>query len=347
MSGYATKKQAMKSKKNRYESILHIKNSFFLIKLFTAIFIISTLFHCGGGESDPGSELYSDSGLLFGPAGDRGIEQDLDMLPDSNGQIVTQLRATIADARAGTTEIYRVRYLSDNLEVVGFIVKPYDNQSNYPVIIFNRGGNREFGKITEDTLEYLSFLSSKGYVVLASQYRGNDGGQGQEEFGGADINDVLNLLPLAKSLPFIDANNIFMLGYSRGGMMTYLAIKSGVEINAAAVVGGLTDLEQAYNEREAEMQRIIEELVGMDPFAWEARSAVHWPEMINIPVLILHGEADERVSVSHATKLAQLLTEEGKVHKLTLFADGNHSLSTHYQEKHTAIFEWFETYTNF
>ena len=72
-------------------------------------------------------------------------------------------------------------------------------------------------RLQKKSLKYLSYLSRNGYVVLASQYRGNDGGQGQEEFGGADVNDVLNLMPLARSLSFADAKNTVILGFSRGG----------------------------------------------------------------------------------------------------------------------------------
>ena len=43
-----------------------------------------------------------------------------------------------------------------------------------------------------------------GYVVVASQYRGNDGGEGREEFGGADVNDVLNLLPVLEQVTSAD-----------------------------------------------------------------------------------------------------------------------------------------------
>ncbi|MEN9568288.1 MAG: hypothetical protein RLZZ69_3484 [Cyanobacteriota bacterium] len=33
-----------------------------------------------------------------------------------------------------------------------------------------------------------------------------------------------------------------MLGESRGGMTTYLALKQGIKVNAVAVIGGLSDL---------------------------------------------------------------------------------------------------------
>lgn len=211
-------------------------------------------------------------------------------------------------------------------------------------MIYNRGGNREFGKIKKKTLPDLAFFSSKNYVVLASQYRGNDGGQGREQFGGKDVNDVLNLIPLAKSLPFTYPNKIVMLGFSRGGMMTYLAIKQGAEIKAAAVVGGITDLIQTYREREERMKKVIQELVGYSKKKFKERSAYYWPERINVPVLILHGENDWRVKASQAKKLAKKLKGLGKPHKLVIFSKGDHGLNTHRSQRNKHILSWFDKY---
>src|SRR5205085_227048 len=73
----------------------------------------------------------------------------------------------------------------------------------FPLIIYSRGGNREFGKLTAwSRLGFYTYVSN-GFVVLASQYRGNDGGEGREEYGGADVRDVLNLIPLARSLGYV------------------------------------------------------------------------------------------------------------------------------------------------
>lgn len=270
--------------------------------------------------------------------------QDLSGLENTNGKIV-KLQAVYPEGEwASKSKSYKIRYLSDGLEVVGYLVRPKKEKGRFPVIIYNRGGNREFSKLTTKSLKYLSFLSAKGYVVLASQYRGNDGGDGEEEFGGKDINDVLNLIKLAMSLPFVDSGKIGMLGYSRGGMMTYLAIKNRAPIKAAVVVGGLTDLEQTYNEREDAMKRVIRDLVGMDRKEWEKRSACYWPQEFNVPLLILHGEKDWRVKVSQAKKLSDLLKKEGKEHELVVFTDGDHGLNTHRPERNKRIFKWFEKY---
>jgi len=272
------------------------------------------------------------------------LTQDLNVLANSNGKIVEQKEIRIKSEWSKKVECYKVKYLSDGLKVVGFILKLKDEGSKFPVIIFNRGGNREFDKITVRKLKYLSYLASNNYVVIASQYRGNEGGEGHEEFGGKDIDDVLNLIPLAKSLPFTVPNKIVMLGFSRGGMMMYLAIKHDAEIKAAAVVGGVTDLTQTYSEREEGMKNVIRELVGMDKNEWKKRSAFYWPEKINVPILILHGGNDWRVKVSQAKKLSERLKESGNVHELVIFPKGDHGLNTHCAERNRRIFEWFDRY---
>ncbi len=162
-----------------------------------------------------------------------------------------------------TTETHRLTYLSEGLEVVGYMVKPKEVEKELPLLIYNRGGNQEYGKIDEKTLSsYLSYWANKGYIVLASQYRGNDGGEGKEEFGGSDVNDVLNLARVAEEIPNVDQDSTVMLGKSRGGMMTYLAIKNEMELKAAAIVGGPTDLAESFNSRGASMKRMLIDLIG-------------------------------------------------------------------------------------
>lgn len=74
----------------------------------------------------------------------------------------------------------RIRYRSDGLNVIGFLVRPRDVRARrFPVILFNRGGFLERGKIESFHLVDLTRLAEQGFVVLASQYRGNDGGEGR------------------------------------------------------------------------------------------------------------------------------------------------------------------------
>ena len=134
---------------------------------------------------------------------------------------------------------YLIVYKSDSLLVNGIIAEP-KKEGKFPVIVFNRGGNKEIGKVAKFKTLYslLEFtkLVEEGYVVIASCYREND------EFGGEDINDVLYLTETVKEVEKADTNRIGMLGWSRGGMMTYLALQKSDLITTAVIGNGPTDL---------------------------------------------------------------------------------------------------------
>ncbi|MFQ5632555.1 MAG: alpha/beta hydrolase family protein, partial [bacterium] len=179
------------------------------------------------------------------------------------------------------------------------------------------------------------------------QYRGNDGGEGSEAFGGDDINDVVNLIPLAEKLPCADMSQIGMLGYSRGGMMAYLAAKSGAPLKAVAVIGAPTNLLETYRDRD-DIREAFCKLIGGPPSECKdeyiRRSAYYWPEKLKVPFLILHGENDWRVDVNQSKKLVQKLEKLNSPHFFEIFPGSDHNLSIHRNERNTMIFEWFDTY---
>ena len=186
-------------------------------------------------------------------------------------------------------EFFKIAYLSDGLKVNGFIVKPKNNlKVAYPLVIYNRGGYKEDGKIDViDLCNNIYFLSQNGYVVLASQYRGNDGSEGKDECGGSEINDILNLIKIAPSLDFVDHKNMFMLGFSRGGIMTYLALKNGISPNAVAVIAGISNMDTFVKSR-PDMEKFITSI--LDPqkdkeLEYTNRSISRWSEVITTPIL--------------------------------------------------------------
>ncbi|MHC4410481.1 MAG: alpha/beta hydrolase family protein, partial [Planctomycetota bacterium] len=169
---------------------------------------------------------------------------------DTDGIILSRESAALPDdapeaARAATDGVIleRIIYASDGLEVEGFLARPADPVSaKLPCVIYNRGGNRNFGAINPVRAAFLlGRLAQAGYVVAASNYRGNGGfgrtkypgartcseceseigGVGREEFGGAEVNDILNLIPMLEQMPEADTERMGMFGWSRGGMMTY------------------------------------------------------------------------------------------------------------------------------
>ena len=143
-----------------------------------------------------------------------------------------------------------IRYESDGLAIMGWMVAPKTAPAGkkLPVVIFNRGGNGSFGALRfVDLFGHAFPLAEQGFLVLASQYRGVTDSEpekfGTDEFGGADVNDVRKLIALARQVPGADADNIFLLGFSRGVMQGYLAARNGTDIRAMAMVNGVVDLQ--------------------------------------------------------------------------------------------------------
>lgn len=247
-----------------------------------------------------------------------------------------------------SAECLKITYSSDGLKVVGYLVKPLgDSRSRYPVIIYNRGGFLDRGKI--DTWNIIDFehLSEAGFVVLASQYRGNDGGEGHEELGGADLDDVTNLLSVAGRLPYADLRNVFMYGLSRGGMMTFLAMKRGVSINAAAVVGAVYDLE-AFGQRApgilSEATKLIPDYPNRGLPELRERSVMNWPEKVNVPLLMLHGGEDDEVPAVEALAFATKLSNLKKPYELVVYANDVHEAANNRRDRDDRIIAWFKRY---
>ena len=161
------------------------------------------------------------------------------------------------------------------------------------------------------------------------------------------MRDVLHLWLLAAQLGYVDMHNVFLLGVSRGGMMTYLALKHQMPVNAAAVIGGPTDLIAQSRERPALMTQIFKQLIP--DFETDAevrlreRSAIYWPEQITVPVLIMHGGMDWRVEPrSQALALAHRLHEQHKTYELVIYTQDDHDLSLNRVDSERRSVEWFK-----
>lgn len=270
--------------------------------------------------------------------------------PEQRQYFVERGRARGTEIDLDRVVVQRITYLSDGLRVKGYLVEPAAGDS-LPAVIFNRGGNRDYGAIS-DTFAVLNLgaLAQSGYVVAASQYRGNKGGEGREEFGGADVDDVLNLIPLLDGHPRVDASRLGMYGWSRGGMMTYLALARTDRILAAAIGAGMADAFDMVARRPEMEAGVFAELVPNWATDREAQlaahSAVRWPEKLNkaTPILLMHGSADVRVDAREALSMADALYKVRHPYRFILFEGGDHPLSGFRSEVNRAVIEWFDRY---
>ncbi|RDK85840.1 UNVERIFIED_ORG: prolyl oligopeptidase family protein [Idiomarina abyssalis] len=224
-------------------------------------------------------------------------------------------------------------YQSGQYPVGGILLTPkIENDEKVPVVIFNRGGNGRFGALNYSSIFlHLKPIAEMGVAVLATQYRGGmeltDGpAESVDEFGGSDVKDVINIVRLASQLPYVDENQIHMVGFSRGAMSAFISLKELSNIKSLTVLGAPSDLFKTIEER-PEMEKVFDYRVPSFTSNKESelrkRSVVYWLDELpdELPILILHGAKDERVSVEQAKILADKLSDINHPHKLVIYDD--------------------------
>jgi dienelactone hydrolase len=229
-------------------------------------------------------------------------------------------------------KVYEITYISDGLRVKGYLSLPL-TPGPHPAIIWCRGGHKNYG--LAEYYQISNYTYWLGYVAVGSQYRGNMGGDGQDQFGGGDVNDVVNLIPLLKSLPEVDPDHIGLVGASRGGMMAYMTLRKQTlagtnDIKVAVIVSGSADLFFAAQKQPDMLNGVFIPLIGGTPQQlpkeYEARSAVYWANDINVPILLQHGDQDVHVYIDEANKMAAELQKYGKTYKYIVYPGRGHDL---------------------
>src|SRR6266496_2852064 len=216
----------------------------------------------------------------------------------------------IAAANAQYVRAFVFTYTS-----AGYVVVPKAiSNTALPVIIYNRGGSKDFSLIRHGHLfSQIAVLARWGYIVIGSQYTGNSTSEGKDEWGGMDLQAVFDLYSIIQKISIADERRIGMFGVSRGGTMTYLALTKVKWIKAAVTIAGASDLARQSKLR-PEMQEVFNDAFGGNEESKKQRSAICWPEKFpdNVPLLLMHGTADWRVSPLDSLDLAKDLYEHHK-----------------------------------
>ncbi len=234
----------------------------------------------------------------------------------------------------------KVRYRSAGLAVIAYFYHPKKSEvTKRPVIVFNRGSYVRTD-IAPELIPTFHRLAIAGFAVVAPMYCGSGGGEGRDEMGGADLNDLMNILPVLRQLDSLDTRNVFLYGESRG------AIRDGFAARAAATVGAFTDLSELTSSGPgATTAKTI--WPGFEERRNEIisrRSAIRWPERLGLPLLLMHGSEDRDVSPAQTLLLAAQLAKTNREFGVIVFAGGNHTLQQHEVERDRQVVEFFRRY---
>ena len=239
----------------------------------------------------------------------------------------------------------RIIYESDGTKVSALVYRPRKASALLPISVFNRGGYIR-GDIAPDVVPTFDRLSKDGFIIVAPLYRGSDGMAGKDEVGGADLADLMNIVPVIRSIVNADAENIFLYGESRGGMMVLQAIRDGFPAKAAATYGAFSDFDALVNA-DPKLYRPLVNSLWPDYEARKQeiagrRSAISWAGQIVVPLLLMHGGADRSVDPVQTLRLAQKLQELRKPYELIVFAGDNHTLTQNNALRDARAAAWFK-----
>jgi dipeptidyl aminopeptidase/acylaminoacyl peptidase len=141
-----------------------------------------------------------------------------------------------------------------------------------------------------------------------------------------------------------------MIGFSRGGLMTYLALAGTDRLRAAAIVAGVTDSRFTIKDRPDMETFVYAELI---PDYWNvkeealiARSPIEWPERLcpTTPILLLHGTADWRVHPTESIRMAEALFERQRPYRFIMYEGADHGISEFRTEAYGEIRHWLDRY---
>lgn len=278
------------------------------------------------------------------------VRDSVDEIHFDDGKIVNE---QLIDGGAEHDDIVmsKITYMSDGLEVFGFMSRPVDEKNELPLIVVLRGGyGNEYWRETITGDNAYSEIARKGYVVIAPQYRG--GAIGKDELGGGDLNDVTNMIELAKGLDYVDADDIYLIGNSRGGLMALLMAREHVEgVRGGAILSGLYSMlfNYYYYERASDF---YENTVGLgtpeENFeGYIKRSATMWANEIDIPLLMIHGKEDiEHCPIAQVYEFIDQMDRYGKEYEFIELEGVGHQIWDHPIKPYDKALVYFENISN-
>lgn len=211
----------------------------------------------------------------------------------------------------------------DGTRVAGYLTVPRDsNGKNLPMIMLPHGGPhgpRDYWGFNPE----VQFLANRGYAVLQVNFRGSGGygnafeRKGYRNWGTTMIDDMTDAVEWAVREGVADRERICSYGASYGG---YAALQSVVRepdrykctigyvgVYSLPLMQRDGDIPKSKTGREY-LQRVLPETAAEQ----QAQSAAFNVDRIRVPVMLVHGERDERVPMSQYRALKDALVAAGR-----------------------------------
>jgi len=274
-------------------------------------------------------------------------------VPSANGlsRITTEADATTARIDFGAVRV--VKWTSKEgiaLEGIATFPAGYQEGRRYPFLVLPHGGPEANDHLVLDAFSRI--IAGLGYVVLQPQYRGSTGYGADflqaiyQHFGDRAYRDVDSATDFAVAQGWADPGRLAIFGWSAGGFMTAWTVTQTNRYRAAIEGAGITDWASFMWTSDVQQWDFDARWPEKDLQAFVQFSAVAQAERTSTPLLVLHGESDERVPTYQGRELFEALAAHGKVTRMVTYPGSGHfpSLWEQRRDVFREIAAWLTTH---
>ncbi|UPG88926.1 prolyl oligopeptidase family serine peptidase [Luteibacter aegosomaticola] len=224
---------------------------------------------------------------------------------------------------------------SDGMELEAILTFPKGKpEKDLPMVLVPHGGPHG---ISDDWFydTDAQFLANRGYLVLQVNYRGSGGrgeafeSAGYRHWGSRVQDDLADGVKWAISQGFADASRVCVFGASFGGYSALMApIRDPGMFKCAVGYAGVYDLALMRDKGDIKSSKLgrsyLDEAIGNDPAELAQFSPAKRAGELNLPILLVHGEDDQRSPFAHFKAMTAALDAAHKPYETLVKSDERH-----------------------
>jgi dipeptidyl aminopeptidase/acylaminoacyl peptidase len=232
----------------------------------------------------------------------------------------------------------------DGIPIRAYLTVP-QGEGPFPLVVLPHGGPFVGEYIIWD--EWSQMLANNGYLVVQPQYRGSfnygldfhlmsfkNGGQGGYKM--QDDKDDAAMYLVERGLA--DPDRIAMFGWSYGGYAALVAASRTPQLYQCVIAGAA----------------VADQLQQVNYYRWQLRGAQKERQMayregsinpidevakVNIPILLIHGDVDQRVPITHSNRYRKELDKHNKFYKYVELEGADHFSNTLFFHHQLELYE--------
>ena len=230
----------------------------------------------------------------------------------------------------------------DGLTIPTLITTPIGKEpKKLPAIMLPHGGPESYDKLGFDWMT--QYFASQGYLVIQPQFRGSKGfgpkhlHSGRGEWGRKMQDDLTDAIKHLTQEGIVDESRVCIVGASYGGYAALAGATFTPDLYKCVVsINGVSDVEEMlYREKSdygkdhwvvSYWQDVISKGEVKEDHL-EQISPINHVKKVKSPILLIHGEYDQVVSMKQSESMFDELDDAGKNVTFIELEKGDHHLS--------------------